>query len=76
MTSVLQNSPADNAGLLPERDYILSSSLRPFDSADSFYHLIAESKEKEISFVVWDGKQEKMRRVLVKPSENWGGQGL
>lgn len=76
VTSLQPNSPGQEAGLLPNSDYIFSATDTAFDGPNAFYEYIGASKDKAIGLVVYNTDTGAFRVVQLRPREGWGGQGL
>ncbi|XP_067824074.1 Golgi reassembly-stacking protein 1-like [Heptranchias perlo] len=74
---IQENSPAQNAGLEPFFDFILTMGhTRLNKDNDTFKDLLKANAEKPVKLEVYSMKAAKVREVEVVPSNMWGGQGL
>ncbi|XP_006890708.1 PREDICTED: Golgi reassembly-stacking protein 1 [Elephantulus edwardii] len=74
---VQENSPAQQAGLEPYFDFILTiGHLRLNRENDTLRTLLKANLEKPVKLEVFSMKTRKVREVVVVPSNMWGGQGL
>ena len=74
ITEVEPCSPAAEAGLKPEEDFIISTAETLVSSADSFASLA--NSHSELTLAVYSKLQRCTREVKVRPRANWGGPGL
>ena len=74
ITEVMPNSPAAEAGLKPEDDFIISTVDTLVSSADSLAALA--SSHSELALVIYSKSQLCTREVTVRPRADWGGSGL
>nr|XP_031325867.1 Golgi reassembly-stacking protein 1 isoform X3 [Camelus dromedarius] len=74
---VQENSPAQQAGLEPYFDFIITiGHLRLNKENDTLKALLKANVEKPVKLEVFNMKTMKVREVEVVPSNMWGGQGL
>ncbi|XP_062982170.1 Golgi reassembly-stacking protein 1 [Elgaria multicarinata webbii] len=74
---VQENSPAQQAGLEPFFDFILTiGHTRLNKEGDTLKDLLKANVEKPVKLEVYNIKMMKVREVEVIPSNMWGGQGL
>ncbi|KAJ6659313.1 hypothetical protein lerEdw1_019184 [Lerista edwardsae] len=74
---VQENSPAQQAGLEPFFDFILTiGHTRLNKEGDTLKDLLKANVEKPVKLEVYNIKTMKVREVEVVPSNMWGGQGL
>ncbi|XP_072797138.1 Golgi reassembly-stacking protein 1 isoform X3 [Vicugna pacos] len=74
---VQENSPAQQAGLEPYFDFIITiGHLRLNKENDMLKALLKANVEKPVKLEVFNMKTMKVREVEVVPSNMWGGQGL
>ncbi|XP_020635446.3 Golgi reassembly-stacking protein 1 [Pogona vitticeps] len=74
---VQENSPAQQAGLEPFFDFILTiGHTRLNKEGDTLKDLLKANVEKAVKLEVYNIKTMKVREVEVIPSNMWGGQGL
>ncbi|VCW97397.1 unnamed protein product, partial [Gulo gulo] len=76
-TEVQENSPAQQAGLEPYFDFIITiGHSRLNKENDTLKALLKANVEKPVKLEVFNMKTMKVREVEVVPSNMWGGQGL
>ncbi|XP_072297149.1 Golgi reassembly-stacking protein 1-like [Eucyclogobius newberryi] len=74
---VQPNSPAENAGLQPYFDFILSlDNKRLNEENEHLKEVLKDNIERSIRMEVYSIKTMSVREVQVVPSNMWGGQGL
>ncbi|XP_058040035.1 Golgi reassembly-stacking protein 1 [Ahaetulla prasina] len=74
---IQENSPAQQAGLEPFFDFILTiGHTRLNKEGDTLKDLLKANVEKAVKLEVYNIKTMKVREVEVIPSNMWGGQGL
>ncbi|XP_015268291.1 PREDICTED: Golgi reassembly-stacking protein 1 [Gekko japonicus] len=74
---IQENSPAQQAGLEPFFDFILTiGHTRLNKEGDTLKDLLKANVEKAVKLEVYNIKTLKVREVEVTPSNMWGGQGL
>jgi hypothetical protein len=76
VTDVEPNSPADLAGLQPEKDFILGTSEKVFKDVDALFEELQENIHKTIEFYVYNSISDEVRTVVIMPSNEWGGEGI
>ena len=73
---VEEDSPAEDAGLIPLQDFVITSINLDYYDLDHFAKLTAELAEKvndpSIKLVVFNAIYEELRIVVLKPSLKWG----
>uniref|UniRef100_A0A098LYD8 Golgi reassembly stacking protein 1 n=1 Tax=Hypsiglena sp. JMG-2014 TaxID=1550645 RepID=A0A098LYD8_9SAUR len=74
---IQENSPAQQAGLEPFFDFILTiGHTRLNKEGDTLKDLLKANVEKAVKLEVYNIKTMKVREVEIIPSNMWGGQGL
>uniref|UniRef100_A0A3P8TV38 Golgi reassembly stacking protein 1a n=1 Tax=Amphiprion percula TaxID=161767 RepID=A0A3P8TV38_AMPPE len=74
---VQPNSPAENAGLQPFFDFILSLDYKRLNEEnDLLKEILKANMEKVVKMEVYSTKTTSVRELEVVPSNMWGGQGL
>ncbi|XP_070586031.1 Golgi reassembly-stacking protein 1 [Erythrolamprus reginae] len=74
---IQENSPAQEAGLEPFFDFILTiGHTRLNKESDTLKDLLKANVEKAVKLEVYNIKTMKVREVEIIPSNMWGGQGL
>ena len=69
---VYPNSPADEAGLCSNTDYIIGYEMMVDEEFESF---IEQNNRKEVKLFVYNVTSDKCRDVVITPDQNWGGEG-
>ncbi|CEF63885.1 Golgi reassembly-stacking protein 2 [Strongyloides ratti] len=72
--SVKPNSPASQAGLISDTDYILGAE-SVLNQADDLIALVQANEGKPVKLYVYNVKQDNVREVTLTPNSNWGGEG-
>uniref|UniRef100_A0A0K0E1R1 GRASP55_65 domain-containing protein n=1 Tax=Strongyloides stercoralis TaxID=6248 RepID=A0A0K0E1R1_STRER len=72
--SVKPNSPASQAGLISDTDYILGAE-SVLNQADDLIALVQANEGKPVKLYVYNVKQDNVREVILTPNSNWGGEG-
>ncbi|CAM9236947.1 unnamed protein product, partial [Heterosigma akashiwo] len=75
VAEVFEGSPADAAGLMPERDFLLGDAHRAFDSNAVLYHTIKGSLDKPLHIYVYNMDADFVRITTIFPTYSWGGGG-
>lgn len=70
------NSPAELAGLIPYKDYLLGTAEKAFKNTEILYDELVEHEESPVEFYVYNSDTDNVRTVLLMPSRQWGGEGL
>jgi GRASP55/65 PDZ-like domain len=68
------NSPAELAGLIPGRDYLLGTAERVFKDTDTLYEELSANVDTPVEFYVYNADTDEVRIVVIMPSEQWGGE--
>ena len=68
-------SPLYKGGFNPKTDYILGTEKFVFDDAGEFTSFIQKNNKKPIDLLVYSSKDEKVRKLTLKPDSEWGGVG-
>lgn len=69
------DSPAELAGLIPGRDYLLGTAEKVFKDTDVLYDELASNIEIPVEFYVYNADTDEVRIVVVMPSDQWGTTG-
>jgi hypothetical protein len=69
------DSPAELAGLIPGRDYLLGTAEKVFKDTDVLYDELAANVEIPVEFYVYNADTDEVRIVVVMPSDQWGKAG-
>jgi len=70
------NSPAELAGLQPEKDYLLGTAEKVFKDTDVLFEELKQNLEHPIEFYVYNADTDEVRVVILMPSTEWGGEGI
>ncbi|KAH7096347.1 GRASP55/65 PDZ-like domain-containing protein [Auriculariales sp. MPI-PUGE-AT-0066] len=73
---VLENSPAESAGLVPFGDWIVGWSGGPLTRERDFYEVIEAHVEQPLRVYVYSYDFDTLREVVLVPNRQWGGEGL
>lgn len=73
---VIEESPADLAGLQANEDYILGSAEKVYPDMESMYKDLQENIDKPMEWFVYNSKTDSVRIVVVMPTLDWNGDGL
>ncbi|KAG5175861.1 GRASP55/65 PDZ-like domain-containing protein [Tribonema minus] len=73
--SVVKNSPAHIAGLMPETDYLLGTAERVFKDTDALHDELMRHLEQTMEIYVYSTETDQVRVVVVLPTLEWGGEG-
>lgn len=68
------NSPAAQAGLIPNTDYVVGSDSM-VGGEDDFYSMIELNNHKQTRLYVYNSESDGCREVLLTPNSEWGGEG-
>ena len=74
---VLDNSPAQAAGLVPFGDYVIGSASNVLHKESDFYRLVEEHVDKPLRLFVYNSDFDVTREVVIIPNRAWssGGEG-
>lgn len=74
---VLPDSPADEAGLVPNTDYIVGTPAEVFKKEGDFAKLVSDALERRAAanFMVYSSASNRTRIVEIRPDRDWGGEG-
>ncbi|KAI6241235.1 hypothetical protein M3Y99_00347400 [Aphelenchoides fujianensis] len=72
--SVQPNSPAAQAGLIGDSDYILGAE-SVLQHADDLISLVQANIGKQVKLFVYNVDSDNVREVNLTPNDNWGGEG-
>ncbi|KAI8852511.1 GRASP55/65 PDZ-like domain-containing protein [Chytridium lagenaria] len=75
VTAVHENSPAQQAGLHPETDYILGVTGHTLDEKDSLLNLVETNIGNPLHFLVYSSVLDFVRELKLIPLRGWGGPG-
>lgn len=73
---VLENSPAESAGLVPYGDWIIGWSGGALSGENAFYELVEAHIDKPLRATVYSYDFDTIREVVLVPNRKWGGEGL
>jgi hypothetical protein len=75
--SVEQHSPAFIAGLTPQTDYMLGTTMDSFENEDVLANVLEECEENVVEMYVYNTVSDVVRVVTLIPTMKWkGGRGL
>ncbi|TYZ57355.1 hypothetical protein PybrP1_012955 [[Pythium] brassicae (nom. inval.)] len=74
--NVVQDSPAHQAGLRPESDYLLGTPERVFRDPEDLHDEILDALDDTFQCYVYNTAVDQVRIVSISPSEDWGGDGV
>ena len=74
--SVEKNSPAALAGLTPNTDYLLGTTMDSFENEGVLADVLEENEESVVEIYVYNTDSDVVRVVTLVPSTKWGGRGL
>eukprot|EP01032_Pedospumella_encystans_P028999 gene28999-32747_t len=69
------NSPAELAGLVPFKDYLLGTAEKAFTDADVLFEELSDHLDRPVEFYVYNTDTDEVRVVVLMPTEDWGGEG-
>ena len=70
------NSPAELAGLVEYKDFLLGTAEKVFKNADILFEELQEHIECPVEFYVYNQDSDDVRTVVIMPSAQWGGEGI
>ncbi|CAE7535505.1 GORASP2 [Symbiodinium sp. KB8] len=73
--SVFPNSPAEAAGLVPNKDFLLGTTEVMFRDMDELTEVVNLYMGTELKIYVYNIEAENIREVVIVPSTQWGGDG-
>lgn len=71
---VVSASPAANAGLISNTDYIIAADCA-LEDRDDLFAMIENCNQKELKLYVYNSVTDQCRPVTVIPNDQWGGEG-
>ena len=74
ITDVASSSPASNAGLRAETDYVLGAE-SVLNEADDLIDLVQANDGKPLKLYVYNLETDGVREVTLTPNSQWGGEG-
>jgi len=74
--SVEDSSPAQNAGLKAESDYLLGTKTSSFSSPEILYQVLLHNEDVVTEIYVYNTESDIVRVVNILPTYSWGGGGL
>ena len=72
---IAPGSPAEIAGLTPEKDYLLGTAERVFKDPDALFDECTARLEEPIEMYVYNVDSDEVRVAVVMPTTSWGGEG-
>jgi hypothetical protein len=76
VVSIQPGSPASKAGLKPQTDYLLGTTMESFENEDVLGDVLDENEDRVLEIYVYNSETDVVRVVTVVPSVKWGGGGL
>lgn len=76
VVSIQPGSPAAKAGLKPETDYLLGTTMESFENEDVLGDVLYENENHVLEIYVYNSETDVVRVVTIVPSLKWGGGGL
>lgn len=78
VVDVYRNSPADDAGLTPQSDYLVGTTSEVFRSQDALSKLIRDCAKSKVAagLLVYSTSTARTRCIDIRPSSDWDGEGL
>jgi hypothetical protein len=73
--NVHSDSPAEKSGL-SSLDYIIGIKDIPMTQKSDFMKHVILNNQKPIELLVYNIETDKIRKVLIVPNKEWGGEGL
>lgn len=73
---VEDKSPAEAAGLVPFKDFLLGTTTATLDSADTLASLLHAHRDRIVELYVYNSDTDVVRVVALMPTLSWGGKGL
>ncbi|KAF9099255.1 Golgi reassembly-stacking protein 2 [Mortierella sp. GBA35] len=73
---VAPGSPAEQAGLCSNSDYVIGTPLGIMRGERDLYDLVEDYIADELPLHVYNANTNEVREVIIIPREDWGGQGL
>jgi len=73
---VLEDSPAESAGLVPYGDWIIGWSGGVLSAEGDFYDVVEAHEDKPLRVYVYSYDFDTIREVVLMPNRQWGGEGL
>mmetsp|Transcript_4918 Transcript_4918/g.11486 ORF Transcript_4918/g.11486 Transcript_4918/m.11486 type:complete len:386 (+) Transcript_4918:46-1203(+) len=73
--SIFPKSPAEAAGLVPNKDFLLGTTEVMFRDMDELTEVVNLYMGKELKVYVYNTEAESIREVVIVPSLEWGGDG-
>jgi len=73
---VFENSPAEEAGLAPLKDFLLGTAEVMFRDLDELAEIVTLCQDKQIQLFVYNSDTEAIREVNITPRHGWGGEGV
>ncbi|KAJ3226306.1 Golgi reassembly-stacking protein 2 [Clydaea vesicula] len=73
--TVHPDSPAENAGLQSNTDYVVGSPNQHLREKNDLFKLIEVHLQKPLQLLVYNSTIDEIREVLILPNKDWGGVG-
>ncbi|CAO1630608.1 unnamed protein product [Parajaminaea phylloscopi] len=73
---ILEESPAESAGLVPFGDYVIGWAGGVLKHEGDFYELVEAHEGRPLRLYVYNSDYDHTREVIIVPNREWGGEGL
>lgn len=73
---ILEESPAESAGLVPFGDYVIGWAGGVLRNEGDFYELVEAHEGRPLRLYVYNSDYDHTREVIIVPNREWGGEGL
>jgi hypothetical protein len=75
VVEIFENSPAQKAGFIPTKDWIIGAADLNILNYDDFNEFLIQNKKHPIRLIVYNSDQDACRVVSIVPDFEWGGPG-
>jgi hypothetical protein len=75
VVEVLTNSPAQEAGLIADEDYVLGTAEIGFYDSDDFFEEVSLHENQQLMIYVYNVLRDEVRQVELRP-RSWAGDGI
>jgi hypothetical protein len=72
---VVPGSPAADAGLIANSDYILGTAAHTFTDASELFEIVLDQLNKTLDIYVYNSETDRVSLTRLKPNNDWGGEG-
>ncbi|PWN28207.1 hypothetical protein BDZ90DRAFT_231960 [Jaminaea rosea] len=73
---ILEESPAQSAGLVPFGDYVVGFAGGVLRHEGDFYDLVERHEGRPLRLYIYNSDYDHTREVIIVPNREWGGEGL